>query len=893
MREKISKASLLLGILFLFFLPSVWASQSSKVFRELGKKYYSEHNYSKAEHEFNKALLADSSDEAARRYLKKARRKKREMEITQALDRFDYTSGEKTKEALAKRTVEQKVKPEINKKDKSKKTDGLEINGMGQLSLGVEGDDLYGKRANFNLNELNWRILDGTALNNYENTYDPAIYSRLRFNAGDKTEKGLGFYTDIDISPWSFIGKSDEITIPSVNSKDSATFRIKYWSNSRYTLNETVYTNIKGDVFSLPQMKVDDYRNSPETVSGFWHDYKIPETDIHKEFWPLRELSFYYNPDDNFYFEVFPAGLQDKAYTSDDSLGLSNHHIYWEESPWLDSWQEGNYNSGPGDFFQGFWDDSLSFMTRDSNGERLTNLRGFSLSMGSDRADVDFTFASPKTLWQDYDDYTNLEGALRAKYLLSSDWEVGSIYTFKLGYTSGEERDATNQVLGVDLSNTSLPHTKMFFEVAQSRDEKDITTSYTTDKRGNAIRMEIINATLDDLTNKNYDQINPDKESEDFFFKSQLALTHMDSGFEAGLSNYSQTKDDMFWSRHLHFKKPFSYYSTGLFYPSLSWDDIKPFRIGTGVDSGRDTIRYRIKFYNMMNGKVDSLLDIRNVHNTNGKFIENVSRLETTYRVNERLTTKFLGLYQQLPDTVAEEDPFLYDEDNETPYVNKAVEGGKDPSLKTLSVGAKYKVFDWLIPNFAYERTNDVTVAYDNFPRGVYNRTYIGTFSEEGFTSRRQVLQVYNSSFFPQPPYSYFDIFRTGLSVDPMDKIDIYLSWTRNEFEWAQLIDNNSNHFGVELSYFPLEKLGLYFKYTYTKANDIVQSNDEGSIVEDTHHNFFSELRYRVAENSEFIAQYGVGGIIPIGTVTTSPFGGSLQILDTQHIFRAYYRQKF
>ncbi len=884
MKIKLRHKIYILCFFYISVLPYCFA-YSCQTLKEAGKVHYYNQNYEKAIHEFKKALLINSGDGQAKEYLNLSKKKLRKIKVTKALDSLENNGGFLDNHSY---------QANLGDKDSvSKKESNFKLTGGYQLSFGLERDDAYYKRANFNLNELNWRILSGSALNNYENTYDPSIYNRLRFQVKDETKKGFGFYTDIDISPWSFIGKSDQITVDSNSSGDTATFQLKYWSNSGYTLNESVRTNITGDVFSLPELKVVNYRTLPHTVSSFWDSYTIPETEIHQEFWPLRELSFFYKPTEDFHAEIFPVGLQDKAYTSDDPLGLSNHHIYWEESPWLDSWQEGNYNSSSGDFFQGFWDDSLSFVTRDSTGERLTNLRGFSLSLNSLDSDLDFTFASPKTLWQDYDDYDNLEGAVRAKHWLNDMFMVGGTYAFKLGYNSQKDRDAVNQVLGLDFKSFLFNNTRVAVGLAHSKDEKDIQTSFVTDQQGNALRIEIINSSLDQFINKYYDQIKPQKDDESLFYKSQISLTHMDQGFDPGLSNYSQTKNDMFWSRHIYFRPPLEYYYRGLYPASLSWDDIAPFRIGDGIDSGRDVARLRLEFYNLFDSKLDTLFDVRNVHHTSGKFIENVVRVESEYRATPKLTAKILGIHQKLPSTTGGLDPFLYDNENNTPYKNVAVEDGKDPSLKTVALGAEYKLFSWLIPNLVWEYTNDATLAYDNFPRGVYNSTYIGTFPEEGFTSRREVLQLYRGSFFSQPPYSYYDIFKAGVLFKPREDLNVYIDWTRNEFEWAQLIDDNSNHIGVELTYTPLEKLGFHFKYTYTRANDISELNDKSEVVKKNHHNFFSELRYRINQDSEFIAQYGVGGVIPVGIITTSPFGGSLQTLDTQHIVRAYYRQKF
>ncbi|MFH0935956.1 MAG: hypothetical protein V1828_03790, partial [Candidatus Omnitrophota bacterium] len=122
------------------------------------------------------------------------------------------------------------------------------------------------------------------------------------------------------------------------------------------------------------------------------------------------------------------------------------------------------------------------------------------------------------------------------------------------------------------------------------------------------------------------------------------------------------------------------------------------------------------------------------------------------------------------------------------------------------------------------------------------------------------------------------------------------LDYTRNPYEKAGPIDDNINHVGFEVSYLPVPKLGLFFRYTYSRWQDINKL-----ILGDTglygHHNFFAEAIFRKSEDEDISFQYGessrnpyMGGILD---VTWDPYGGSLSTIDTQHIFRLYYRRRF
>jgi len=837
--------------------------------------------YNDALYEFNKALIRNPHNETALGYIDQissiTHKELREKVIAKALE-----------EAEGRKPLVEEILEEPEGLTKAK----WKIKGDSQLSLGFTSQDTIWRKANSDLNEENWRILSDKAYNLRENTYDPAIFSQLRFDLDYLQEEGLGFHTKVDISPWSFIGKSQKVTIGSGGgTSDLAEIELKYWTNSKYTIGETVYTLEDGAAISLPEIKVAGGRILPTTVVTTWGaNLNIPELKIHREFQPLRELWFDHSWD-NLKLKLFPLGLEDLSLTSDDPLILSNRKIYWEESPWLVSWSPGHINTGavPEDFYKGWWDDSLAFFTRDSSGVRLTNLRGLSLNFDDEDKKIDFTFSSPKDLWQDYDNFNTLESSLRPKFFWSDFLSIGGIYNFKSGFNK-RDLDSQNHVGGLDLNYEINPNTEVFLETARSDSEYNKTSSYKSKKRGNTFHLSLINSSIV-VFGKDYFSLNPLKAEP--FYKLKLSLTHMDEGFESVLASFRETRDDCFWARHIHFRQPFKYYFTGLYEPALTWDDIKAYRIGDGIDYGRDTINLRFEFENLLEDRLDTLFDLRNVHNTNGKYIENVARLESTYKFTPKLTTKFLGLYHDLPKTKKNKDPFIFDPRSGDYYENSSVEDGKDPSLKTVSIGTKYDFFDWLNVSFIYEHTNDTTQAYDNFPRGLFNWTSFTTFDEYGKRYRKEIFGLNYEDKFPLPPYPYFDIFKFGLGIKPSENLDIYLDYTRNEYEWAQIIDDNTNHIGFEIDYNPLEKLGLYLRYAYSKPKDISELNEDSKVEKRSHHYFFFEARCRATEDSEFVGQYGVGTTAYVGLPTYTPFGGNPPVLDLQHILRLYYRRKF
>lgn len=871
--------------LLIFFLPALLApaypaSPSAEYLCEIGISFYRLGRYEEALTEFNKALIVEPDNQTAKNYISSIFTPKAENPAR---------GGYARSRAQAKK--EKTMDDALNK---------LKITGEVRISAGITSDDIIWKQANGDLNERNFRVLSEAAYNKRSNTYDPAIYDRLKLNLDTQNEEGFNFHSNITVDPWSFTGKTKKITIGSAAS-DIAEIELKYWSNTRYTINETVFTLDDGASVSVPEIKVVDGKTPATPVSTtFGANLTIPELKIEREFQPVRELWFDYKQD-GADIRFFPIAYQNQALTSDDPLRLSNNHIWWEESPWLDRWLPGRVNPGatPDDFTRGKLDDALSFFTRDSDLTRLTALRGFSVNLGSlSDTTINATVASPKGLWQDYDSFDNIAAAARIKHNLSDNFSVGNIYTYRIGINEaeGNKKDFTNHVIGIDTGYEIREGVKLSAEAAQSFTKRDFTApvDFNSRSRGNSYYFSVISRyphkPIMGLEH-GYDEIKPDKD-EGLFMKMRAFAAHMDEEFDPSLSTYRETRDDSFWSRHLHFKKPFDYYYEGLYKPALAWDDIAPARIGNGIDTGRDVLGLRVE-NSLCNNQLENLFDLRNVHNTNGKYIETVGRNETTWALNPKLTAKLLGIYHDLPKTKGGTDPFIFDPDTNLFFANAAIPDGKDPTLKTGSAGLEYALTDTLSLNGSWERTNDYTLAYDNYPRGNLNSSSFATFTEYSKVYRREAPFLYSQTLFPLPPYPFYNIFRAGLRIEPIESLQLYLNYTRNEFKSAGQIDDNMNHIGFEAAYLPTKKLGLYARYVYSRWNDLTLMQQGYSKIYLAHHNFFTEFRYLPCETDELIMQYGESGRSPIGQISTDPFGGALLTLDTQHIVRLLYRKKF
>lgn len=813
--------------------------------------------------------------------------------ITESKPTAILDSSSKSKELSVS---ESKEAPNPAASKKIHKTIEADVDVSGEVRIGLgydaKNNDLLWNRANFDLNEKNWRLISPDQLNKRMNTYDPGIYDRLSFDIDvNPKDSKLSYHANITIDPWSFTGKTDKLTLRGYALVDTIDLQFLSWGNTGYTVNSNLFTLDYGDIIALPELKV-----SNSTVPGGMFTSKnvnfftYPDMHVKKNFWPLRELWVDYQPTDETKIQFFPYGFENKALSSNDPLGLSNNHIWWEESPWLANWTPGHINiwNSPQDFTKGRWNDALAFQTRDSDGKRLTALRGFSLNTTTDDTQIDMVVASPKTLWQDYDEFDAIPGSFRIQKNVSDNFYIGNIENIHLGLINGNI-DAYNIVSGYDAGWLINPGLQIKAEYAFSFLEQDRSfENYNTRTDGNAYDLSIVGTTNGiESPDTNYLAIQPEKD-EETFFKTQLRMTRMDNGFESTLANYRETKDDQFWSRHITFRDPMNY-------PGLSYYDIEPFRIGNSIDYGRYVINWRTDS-SFWSGRLKGLTDIRNAHATSSnKYIETVARTEWSYQATDKLETRLLLIGHHLPKTTGGVDPYITDANGE-PVLNDAIEDGVDPSGYTTSIGLKYDFSKYLSWNGAWEHTNDFAAGVDNFPRGILND--IGTTTYESYDNiyRRTYSYLYDQGNFPLPPYEYHHIFRTGIEITPNDQWNIYLDFARNPYEYAGPIDDNMNHIGLAASYLATKKLGFFAKYTWSRlknVNDVVYNGSEDIVMKD-HHNIFFEAQYLFDEDSKLSFSYGVGPSIYSAYASSTPYMGSTTpTIDTQNIFRLFYKKRF
>ncbi len=910
MRRKIS---LIIFISFLLSIPptanpSFAGTQAIKYLCEFGISFYRMGRYDDALYEFKKVLILDPNNKTAKEYINTIfqqelpsisleekpmpqqveKEKEKEKEYKERIARKEVIK--KALDSFSKKeTVSKRLEKEFAESGKPKSAEQkvpAVLSGEYRLSMGVTSEDVIWKDANADKigvpREKNWRYLWG---DERHNTYDKKIYDRLTVDMETKFDNPLNAFMEITIDPWTFIGKN-HVTIDSTVGGDVVDMDLKYWSNDNRTINE-VYRSKYGNIINLKQIKVDDGKTTVTTPTGLtdWFTYfnPIEPTEINRDYRPFRKLWFNYDQGD-YILKVFPISDEYEALTTNDPLKLSNNHVYWEESPWLDEYEPSRLfepDSGLNPIKKGRWIRRLSFFTKDSSDDyphRLTFLRGASFKSNTEAYSLETTVATPMNLWDDYENSNSLNAATRLKVPLTlpvavtsynNILDLGLTTTTKIGFHGGSA-EAINQVQGIDASYRLSEYSTIYGEVAGSHTDIQEAKGFNTTYDGMGAKI-----------GWGYDASHAKDKG---IYKGEIYVAHMDGKFYPGLSNYRYTRSEgQPFSRHIYFAE-------------IKEDD-RSLIWGDGIDRGRNAIGFKLNTKSFEK-KLDTDIKYRNVHKDSGKYVESVLRTESTYKVNPRLTSKLLAYYQNLPRTHAKYDPLIYaktmysltdyfSEEDIHPE-NSAVIDDKDPSVGAFGLGAKYDLVEELLSvEGIYGRTNDPL----DFPRGLLNDTYVTTETRDGVVWDKVVPFIYDQKFFDLPPYHYYNIAKTKFIYTPTQEWEFILSYTFNENKHASGIDDNINHIGLEANYMPTDKWAFWFKYIYSRLIDVYKQNKyQSSDFYEGHHNVFFGSEYKLNKDESFTLLYGefVGYNDPYEQVNWT-----LSALDTQHIFRMFYRRKF
>ncbi|MDD5745853.1 MAG: hypothetical protein PHO30_01180 [Candidatus Omnitrophica bacterium] len=681
--------------------------------------------------------------------------------------------------------------------------DEVVVKGSYRFNLGFEDKDVIWKDANYLLQQGSWRYFYGEKR---YNTYDPAVYNQVMLGLDVPIDEKVSFYAKIVIDPWSFVGTTRTVTLPTAYGTtpdtDTVELKLKYWSNSGHIYPEIVHSS-QGDSFALPEIKVKNGSTEATSVNGnfgyYTHVVDIPSLEVDTEFKPMRAL-WVDVKEDEYRAVFFVYAEQNIAMGSDDPLALVNNHIVWEPSPWIDQWRAGKLYTATG-WDNGTWQKDLAL--RDSAGNWLTLLRAARLEGEFAGIYSDFMIATPLDPWDEYSTVNNIPLALRLKKDLSDRFMVGATSASRWGYDLGST-DALDQVIAVDSEWGINEYHTLKAETAASKTARNLNNDDFKEHTDDAAYKVALESDMDPF---------------DLSILSKLSYTCMGREFQSPLANYSYTRDDQSWGRHLAF------YSRS--------EEEERYRIGNGVDQDRKVFGLDMRF-----GELEGLstyFNFRNVNTaTDDSFLENILRNETLYRVNEKLLTKFLLIY-----------------DN-----HKKNADGTDPDTRTLSAGFKYDFTEWLSWEEIGERTNE----YPGYPDSIYDWMTIN----------------------PEAPYPYYSLARSRLLLKHNGWLDISLEQTYNEFEYATTVDDCMNYSGVDIRWMLTQAVTAQTVYRYSRVADYGR---DGKVI--GHHNLFFDLGYQVDEYARLSLRFGSLGSYIEG------LGWQSSVLDTQHLLQVIYEGQF
>ena len=281
-------------------------------------------------------------------------------------------------------------------------TSAAKIKGKYRMNIGyqwADTDDFYWKYANTEIGGYNWRYLYGEKR---YNTFNPNVYNSFEMTVDIEPESQWSAHMDLIVDPWAFVGETEKTTV--IGQWGAAiVLNLPYWSNTGRTRNITV-RSYAGDTINVPQIQVRDSDTEPVDVTSGWGDrYHIPAMHIERDFRPIKNLWVDWSFMEDSKIKIFPYIEQAYAMTTDDPLGLSNHHIYWEPSPWISYWTRGVQYSATA-WAPGYW---TADTAEGRQGERLRLLRGLRLTSETENTTLEAMVASSLSPWNEYENINN------------------------------------------------------------------------------------------------------------------------------------------------------------------------------------------------------------------------------------------------------------------------------------------------------------------------------------------------------------------------------------------------------------------------------------------------------------------------------------------------------
>jgi len=354
---------------------------------------------------------------------------------------------------------------------------------------------------------------------------------------------------------------------------------------------------------------------------------------------------------------------------------------------------------------------------------------------------ADFMIGSEMDPWDDYDEINNIPAALRLKKDITDNLMVGSVLAYREGYDDGS-KDAVEQVIALDTAYIINEYHTLMAEVAVSEYTHDITENSNEQNEDSSAYKVLVGSEMDPF---------------ELPIWSTISYAYMGREFQSPLANYTYTKSDQQWGRHIWWHK--------------RGDDEEQARIGNSIDKDRKVFGLDMRFGEFEN--IETYFNFRSVNRaTDDEFVENVFRNETDYIYSDQLLFKFLFIAHEREKTT----------------------DGRSQDTFTAGAGVKCDFNKYVSLEETFERSNE----YPEFPDRLYDWLTIN----------------------PSAPYPYFYLTKTRLILTPEEWIEVGLDYTYNENQSAATLDDFLNYTGADIRLWLAEDLSARTVYRYSIVED-------------------------------------------------------------------------
>jgi len=196
------------------------------------------------------------------------------------------------------------------------------------------------------------------------------------------------------------------------------------------------------------------------------------------------------------------------------------------------------------------------------------------------------TIATPRNLWDEYEQATSIPAAIRVKTPISDKFTIGGLYGFKGGMRHNS-LEAMNNTAALDGTYQLFDNTEVVAEIAASNMSVEEASGYDNSYSGYAGKFGIKNQGPIAATRGEGDR-----------YEVEASVASMNDTFFPGLASYRFTRKEFEFAKHIYF------------------DDLDPrneeIMFGDGLDVARNAINLNA-FAEFPDSGIDTRFDFRTV----------------------------------------------------------------------------------------------------------------------------------------------------------------------------------------------------------------------------------------------------------------------------------------